>query len=87
MDKLNIVITETDEGSRLDRFVRRHHPEVNQGRIEKLLRNGVIRVDGAKSKSSFRLEAGMEVSMPKTIITTESLQNKKSLSRKQIPEQ
>lgn len=81
MDKLNIIITEADAGSRLDRFVRRHHPQVNQGRIEKLLRNGVIRVDGAKSKSSFRLETGMEVSMPKTIITTETAPRQKPVQK------
>ena len=69
MEFLNIVVDDNDDGTRLDRFVRRHHPDVNQGRIEKLLRGGVIRVDGAKAKSSFRLAAGMDVSMPKTIIT------------------
>ena len=67
MEFLNIVITESDTDSRLDRFIRRHHPDLNQGRIEKLLRGGVIRVDGDKVKSSFRLIEGMEVSMPKVI--------------------
>ena len=70
MDFLNIVITESEHDTRLDRFIRRHHPDVNQGRIEKLLRRGVIRVDGNKCKSSFRLATGMEVSMPKTIFPT-----------------
>jgi 23S rRNA pseudouridine955/2504/2580 synthase len=72
MDRLNLVITESDNGTRLDRFLRRHHPDVNQGRIEKLLRGGVIKVDGDKAKSSFRLEAGMQVSMPKSIITPDA---------------
>ena len=72
MEKTVSVILEDDEGTRLDRFVRRNHPQINQGRIEKLLRGGVIRVDGAKAKSSLRLKAGMEVSMPKTIINTNS---------------
>ena len=68
MERLELTITEDDSGTRLDRFIRRHHPEVNQGRIEKLLRGGVIRVDGAKVKSSHRLLEGMAVSMPKVII-------------------
>jgi 23S rRNA pseudouridine955/2504/2580 synthase len=81
MDRLNLVITESDSGTRLDRFLRRHHPGVNQGRIEKLLRGGVIRVDGNKAKSSFRLEAGMEVSMPKTIIAPDAdIPTKKKVS-------
>ncbi len=80
MDFMNLTVTESDNGTRLDRFVRRHHPDVNQGRIEKLLRGGVIRVDGAKAKSSFRLETGMDVSMPKKIITPDVAPRPKKIS-------
>ena len=72
MEKILLNISDDDAGTRLDRLIRRYHPDVNQGRIEKLLRSGVIRVDGSKAKSSYRLEAGMEVSMPKTIHNIEA---------------
>lgn len=61
------VITETvndkEGGVRLDRWVKRRMP-MTQGELEKLLRKGQIRVDGAKAKSNTRLEAGMEVRLP-----------------------
>lgn len=53
-----------DEGVRLDRWLRRRFPALTQGRIEKLLRTGQIRVDGAKAKSNFRLAPGQEVRIP-----------------------
>ena len=81
MEKTISVILEGDEGTRLDRFIRRNHPQVNQGRIEKLLRGGVIRVDGAKAKSSLRLKAGMEVSMPKTIINIDRVIKEKTVQK------
>lgn len=49
---------------RLDRWLRRRFPELTQGRIEKLLRTGQIRVDGARAKSNTRLEAGQQVRIP-----------------------
>lgn len=66
-EKIEHLVTADDDGTRLDRFVRRIHPDVNQGRIEKLLRGGIIRLDGAKAKSSARLAEGAVVSMPKKI--------------------
>ena len=54
-----------DEGdTRLDRWLKRRFPELTQGRIEKLLRTGQIRVDGARVKSSQRVEAGQVIRIP-----------------------
>lgn len=72
MEKIDHQITNEDAGSRLDRFIRRHHPMINQGRIEKLLRGGAIRVDGAKAKSSTRITEGQVVTMPAVIMTEAS---------------
>jgi 23S rRNA pseudouridine955/2504/2580 synthase len=61
------VITETvsekEGGVRLDRWVKRRMP-MTQGELEKLLRTGQIRVDGARAKANTRLEAGMTVRLP-----------------------
>ena len=67
MDRQTVTIDTEDDGTRLDRFVRRHLPGINQGRIEKLLRSGSIRVDGGKAKSSTRLAAGQDVMMPAAV--------------------
>lgn len=72
METRNLVISGDDDGTRLDRFIRRHHAGINQGRIEKLLRSGAIRVDGAKAKSSTRLAEGQTVIMPEQITIQDS---------------
>ena len=53
-----------DGGQRLDRWFRRHYPDLAHGRLEKLLRTGQVRVDGGRAKASTRLEAGQEVRVP-----------------------
>ena len=73
-------ITAEDDGTRLDRFIRRIHPHVNQGRIEKLLRGGVIRIDDGKVKSSTRLWVGAVVTMPEKIELPTSIPNSPSSS-------
>jgi len=54
-----------DEGDqRLDRWFRRHFPQVGQGRIEKLCRKGEIRVDGGRVKAATRVAVGQVVRIP-----------------------
>lgn len=61
------VVTETvsakEANVRLDRWIKRRMP-MTQGEVEKLLRTGKIRVDGARAKSNTRLQEGMEVRLP-----------------------
>ena len=61
---LNIEIPEIEDGSRLDRCVRRLLGNINQANLEKLLRKGIIRVNGNKAKSSLRLSEGDVITMP-----------------------
>ena len=56
-----------EDGTRLDRFLRRLIPGLAQGQIERMLRNGLIRVDGAKAKASFRLVQGQSLRLPLAI--------------------
>ncbi|MDA1133010.1 MAG: S4 domain-containing protein, partial [Proteobacteria bacterium] len=56
-----VTVDEGDAGTRLDRWVRRRAPGLTQGRIEKLLRTGQLRVDGARARAGQRLEAGQTV--------------------------
>ena len=53
-----------DADQRLDRWLRRLHPQVSQARIERMCRKGEIRVDGGRVKPSTRLEAGQSVRLP-----------------------
>ena len=60
---INETVSPKEEGVRLDRWVKRRLP-VTQGQLEKLLRSGQIRVDGARAKAKDRLTAGMVVRLP-----------------------
>lgn len=60
---VNETVSEKEGGVRLDRWVKRRNP-MTQGQLEKLLRTGQIRVDGARAKSNTRLETGMVVRLP-----------------------
>jgi len=59
-----IEVPDAEAGGRLDRFLRRIVPGLTQGPVEKMLRSGLIRVDGAKSKPAARLEAGQILRLP-----------------------
>ncbi|MBX3520657.1 MAG: RluA family pseudouridine synthase [Xanthobacteraceae bacterium] len=53
-----------EEGMRLDRWFKAHFPELAFGHLQKLLRTGQVRVDGARAKTNTRLEPGMAVRVP-----------------------
>ena len=53
-----------DDDIRLDRWFRRHYPDLGHGRLEKLIRKGQVRIDGARAKASTRLVAGQQVRVP-----------------------
>lgn len=58
------LVTEDESGIRLDRWLRRHHPGLTQGRIEKFCRTGKIRVDGKRATAATRLQPGQSVRTP-----------------------
>jgi 23S rRNA pseudouridine955/2504/2580 synthase len=57
-------VAAADADIRLDRWFRRHYPALGHGRLEKLLRTGQVRVDGARAKASTRLATGQKVRVP-----------------------
>ncbi|PWK55899.1 RluA family pseudouridine synthase [Roseicyclus mahoneyensis] len=59
-----LTIGSGEGGQRLDRWFRRHFPQISQGRIEKMCRKGEIRVDGARAKPATRIEEGQAVRIP-----------------------
>lgn len=73
-----LEIKEGDEGVRLDRWLRRQIPGLAQGLIEKLVRTGQIRINGARVKAGHRLELAQLVRIPP--IPNQSLTRKSNLS-------
>ncbi len=54
-----------DEGGlRLDRWLRRHHPGLTQGVLQRLCRTGQIRIDGRRVEAATRIEPGQSVRVP-----------------------
>jgi 23S rRNA pseudouridine955/2504/2580 synthase len=54
-----------DEGEvRLDRWFRRHFPEIAHGRLQKLLRTGQVRIDGRRAQANVRLSPGQTIRIP-----------------------
>lgn len=50
-----------ESGMRLDRWLKSHFPAVPHSLVQKLLRNGAVRVDGGRAKPDLRLEKGQKV--------------------------
>lgn len=65
MKSVETVEVSSDDGvARIDRWLRRRYPHLSQGQIEKLIRTGQVRVDGARVKSSDRVSPGQMVRIP-----------------------
>ncbi|MEZ5996230.1 MAG: RluA family pseudouridine synthase [Hyphomonadaceae bacterium] len=65
MRAVETVEVSADDGeARIDRWLRRRYPQLSQGQVEKLLRTGQVRVDGARVKASDRVSPGQSVRVP-----------------------
>ncbi|WP_324261364.1 pseudouridine synthase [Altererythrobacter sp. H2] len=58
------TIAPDDDGIRLDRWFKRHLPQVGFATVSRWARTGQIRVDGARAKPEDRLEAGQVLRVP-----------------------
>jgi 23S rRNA pseudouridine955/2504/2580 synthase len=58
------AVAEDEADIRLDRWLRRHFPELTQGVIQRLCRTGQIRVDGHRVAAAVRLAPGQSVRIP-----------------------
>ena len=58
------TVAEDDEGVRLDRWFKRHLPEVGFATVARWARTGQIRVDGARAKPDDRLTTGQVLRIP-----------------------
>lgn len=65
MSNVRILTVTEDEGEgRLDRWLKRHFPQLTQGAVEKLCRTGQLRVDGGRAKASDRVAPGQAIRIP-----------------------
>ncbi|SLN67825.1 RluA family pseudouridine synthase [Roseisalinus antarcticus] len=59
-----LTVASDDGDQRIDRWIRRHFPQLTQGTIEKLCRKGEVRLDGGRVKSNTRIAAGQQIRLP-----------------------
>jgi 23S rRNA pseudouridine955/2504/2580 synthase len=59
-----LTVAPEDAEIRLDRWFKRHFPELGHGPLEKLLRTGQIRLDGRRAGAGDRVAAGQRVRVP-----------------------
>ncbi len=59
-----IKVGEEDDGQRLDRWFKKHLPQMPFSLLQKLVRKGQIRVDGKRVETGARLAAGQEIRIP-----------------------
>lgn len=61
---ITLAVGSADAGLRLDRWFKRHYPQVPQALLQKWLRTGQVRVDGRRVSAGARVEAGQSVRVP-----------------------
>jgi len=60
----HFTVHEDDDGQRLDRWLKKNLPKTPYALLQKMVRTGQVRVDGKRSKTDTRLEAGQSVRIP-----------------------
>jgi len=59
-----LTVTEDEAGMRLDRWFKRHLPTLSLAHLNKIVRTGQVRIDGARATTATRLEAGQKIRIP-----------------------
>ena len=69
---MNLTILPEHAGERLDRWMVNQNPEFSRSRIQKLITNGAVSVNGNAVKSNYRVTAGDQivVDLPDPIAST-----------------
>jgi 23S rRNA pseudouridine955/2504/2580 synthase len=57
-----------DDGIRIDRWFKRHYPQVTHVLLQKLLRKGEVRLDGKRADAGTRVAAGQSVRLPPQVV-------------------
>jgi 23S rRNA pseudouridine955/2504/2580 synthase len=64
MSAQNFEVLEDEEGMRLDRWFKRRLPNLSLSHLNKIVRTGQVRIDGARVKTATRLARGQNIRVP-----------------------
>ncbi len=59
-----MTVTAEEDDLRLDRWFKRHFPNVGHGRLQKWLRTGQVRLDGGRTKAGTHVREGQSIRVP-----------------------
>ena len=62
------MVSEEEDGLRLDRWFKRRLPTLSLSHLNKIVRTGQVRVDGARATTSTRLATGQKIRVPPLIV-------------------
>ena len=72
------TIDADDDGIRIDRWFKRHYPNVTHVLLEKLLRKGEVRLDGKRAKAADRIVAGQSIKLPPQVVHAKASEKPKA---------
>ena len=71
-DSRDIVVEKDDVDCRLSTWITRNNKRLNFNSVNTLCRKGLIRINGVKTKASYRLVIGDVISLPKIAVNAAS---------------
>ena len=60
-NRKDLLVAESDRGARLDQWIVAHFPELSRARVQELLQDGLILLNGAPAKPSHKLRGNERV--------------------------
>jgi len=63
-EQRTFIVSEDDDGIRLDRWFKRHMPDVSFNLVSRWARTGQLRLDGKRASPGDRIEAGQSIRIP-----------------------
>ena len=79
------TIDADDDGIRMDRWFKRHYPQVTHVLLQKLLRKGEVRLDGKRADAGTRVAAGQSMRLPPQVIHAKDERPEKSVTEAKHP--
>lgn len=63
METIELTVADPDIGQRLDKFVTDHLATLSRAKVQQLIKDGHVKLDGKPGKASYRLEGGEAISV------------------------